>query len=145
MIQQFYPQVHHSFRYELNKDMHFASAHFIPDEAAGKCKNVHGHTYFVNVTIAGDDLDSSGFLVNFKELKDLVHGRYDHTLLNDHEGEFSNEDPTLFPTTEIVARTIWENIQKYLNEKANRPRCVQVVVRETPTSYVVFRPKDGDF
>ena len=29
----------------------------------------HGHTYFVNITIAGDELDHNGFLVNFADLK----------------------------------------------------------------------------
>ncbi|MCP8615949.1 6-carboxytetrahydropterin synthase QueD [Salirhabdus salicampi] len=145
MIQQFYPQTQHDYRYELNKDMNFSAAHFVPSEAAGKCQNVHGHTYFVNVTIVGDQLDKSGFLVDFKLLKDLVHGRYDHRLLNDETGDFNDEDPNLFPTTEVVARTIWTNIQQYLNDLENKPKCVQVIVRETPTSYVVYRPKAGDF
>ncbi|WP_017727513.1 6-carboxytetrahydropterin synthase QueD [Halalkalibacterium ligniniphilum] len=136
MIQQFYPQVDHPFEFELNKDMHLAAAHFIPAEEAGKCQDMHGHTYFINVTIAGDMLDETGFLVDFKQLKELVHKRYDHSLLNDH-AEFSSK----FPTTEVVAKTIWERIQAYLDSKQNRPSCVQVIVRETPTSYVVYRPK----
>ncbi len=61
MIQQIYPQVIHPFRYELNKDMQIAAAHFIPHEAAGQCANMHGHTYFINITVAGDELDDSGF------------------------------------------------------------------------------------
>ncbi|WLR52840.1 6-carboxytetrahydropterin synthase QueD [Bacillus tianshenii] len=144
MIQQFYPQVQHPFRYELNKDMQFAAAHFVPHEAAGKCQNIHGHTYFVNVTIAGDALNESGFLVNFQTLKKLVHGRYDHSLMNEHN-DFNNEDSDYFPTTEVVARTIWENIQQHLDELANKPKCMQVIVRETPTSYCIYRPKEGDF
>ncbi|MGM0873339.1 MAG: 6-carboxytetrahydropterin synthase QueD [Bacillota bacterium] len=141
MIQQLYPQVQHNYQFELNKDMHIAAAHYIPHEDAGKCQNVHGHTYFVNVTIAGDDLDDSGFLVNFASLKKLIHNRFDHTILNDHTDLFSEEDPNYFPTTEGVARAIWEVIQKELDTKVNEPKCVQVFVRETPTSYVVFRPK----
>lgn len=65
--------------------MHISAAHFIPRESAGACSRVHGHTYTVNITVAGDELDDSGFLVNFSVLKKLVHGNYDHTLLNDHE------------------------------------------------------------
>jgi 6-pyruvoyltetrahydropterin/6-carboxytetrahydropterin synthase len=144
MIQQFYPQVLHNYRYELNKDMNFAAAHFIPHEQAGACKEIHGHTYFVNVTIGGDQIDDSGFLVNFKSLKDVIHKRYDHTLLNDHE-EFKKVESDFFPTTEVVARTIWENVQAFLNTLTNKPKCIQVLVRETPTSYVVFRPREGDF
>ncbi|WP_243291701.1 6-carboxytetrahydropterin synthase QueD [Bacillus sp. FJAT-47783] len=140
MLQQIYPQVQHDYLYELNKDMQFAAAHFIPSEAAGNCQNTHGHTYFVNVTIAGDELDDAGFLVNFSVLKKLIHGQFDHTVLNEHP-YFSNTNSNQFPTTEVVARTIFEMIQHELDELPNKPKCVQVFVRETPTSYVVYRPK----
>lgn len=141
MLQQFYPQTKHNFMYELNKDFNFAAAHFVPSEKAGKCADVHGHTYFVNVTVAGNELDDTGFLVNFQQIKKLVHDRYDHTLMNDHP-EFTDapEEPYRFPTTEVVARTIWEVVEGHLATTENRPTCTQVMVRETPTSYVVFRP-----
>lgn len=142
MIQQFYPAPNHRKLYELNKDFSFAAAHRIPDERAGKCANVHGHNYKVNLTIVGNELDELGFLANFGTLKKIVHDRYDHTLMNDHP-EFNSEDESyMFPTTEIVARQIWEIVQNYLNtEQPNRPECVQVIVRETETSYVIFKPR----
>jgi 6-pyruvoyltetrahydropterin/6-carboxytetrahydropterin synthase len=143
MIQQIYPSVAHPFQYELNKDFHFAAAHYIPSEDAGKCRRVHGHTYFVNVTIAGDQLDPSGFLVNFALIKQIVHDRFDHTLLNDDKESFDDSDPCLFPTTEIAAKTIADLVQSHLDQTENRPLCVQVFLRETPTSYVVYRPKAG--
>ncbi|SFE27242.1 6-pyruvoyltetrahydropterin/6-carboxytetrahydropterin synthase [Paenibacillus catalpae] len=141
MIQQIYPSVQHPFQYELNKDMQFAAAHSIPSEEAGHCARVHGHTYFANVTIAGDELDSSGFLVNFAAIKKLIHNRFDHTYLNDHQDVFDNNDPNRFPTTEVVARTIYEIVQAYLDETSNKATCVQVFLRETPTSYCIYRPK----
>ncbi|OEH92755.1 6-carboxytetrahydropterin synthase QueD [Bacillus solimangrovi] len=144
MIQQFYPQVQHDYHYELNKDMQFAAAHFIPHSDAGKCQQVHGHTYFVNVTIVGDELDKTGFLVNFQTLKKIVHGRFDHSLLNDHD-DFNEDDPNHFPTTEVVARKLWERIQQHLDKMENQPKCLQILVRETPTSYCIYRPKKGDF
>ena len=60
MLQQMYPQVFHDYEYELNKDMQFAAAHFVPHTEAGKCRQVHGHTYFVNLTVAGDTIRRSG-------------------------------------------------------------------------------------
>lgn len=141
MLHQIYPSVTHSYQYELNKDMQLAAAHYVPHEAAGKCMQVHGHTYFINVTIAGDDLDETGFLVNFQILKKLVHGKFDHTLMNEHKDVFSETDANHFPTTEVVARKIYEIIEGYLVTTANKPTCLQVFVRETPTSYVVYRPK----
>ncbi|AKP46586.1 MULTISPECIES: 6-carboxytetrahydropterin synthase QueD [Bacillus] len=142
MLQQIYPQVQHDYTYELNKDLQFAAAHFIPHPDAGQCRNVHGHTYFVNITVAGDELDDSGFLVNFQALKKIVSYPFDHTLLNDHQ-MFSEKQPENFPSTEVVARKIYEMIQAYLDTLPNKPKCLQVFLRETPTSYVVYRPKRG--
>ncbi|QQK75305.1 6-pyruvoyl tetrahydropterin synthase family protein [Salicibibacter cibarius] len=136
MLQQFYPQVFHDFRYELNKDMQIAAAHFIDHDDAGLCRETHGHTYFINLTIAGDTLNDSGFLVNFKALKEEIHGIYDHSLLNDHP-EFVEG----LPTTEVVARVFWEKVDARLAKQGNRPYCLQVLVRETPTSYALYRPK----
>jgi 6-pyruvoyltetrahydropterin/6-carboxytetrahydropterin synthase len=144
MIQQIYPGVIHPFKYELNKDIHFAAAHYIPHEQAGVCRNVHGHTYYANVTVAGNELDDSGFLVNFAQLKRLIHDRLDHSLLNKHAEWFGDDHPDRYPTTEIVAKTMHRIIQDYLDQMPNRPKCVQIYLRETPTSYVVYRPYAGE-
>jgi 6-pyruvoyltetrahydropterin/6-carboxytetrahydropterin synthase len=143
MMQQIYPSVIHPFRYELNKDFQFAAAHYVPSELAGKCSRIHGHTYFTNVTIAGNELDASGFLANFSLIKQIIHDQFDHSLLNEHKPLFNDEDPNRFPTTEVVARTIHELIQAYLDQTDNKPQCVQIFLRETPTSYIVYRPAAG--
>ncbi|QPC47082.1 6-carboxytetrahydropterin synthase QueD [Mangrovibacillus cuniculi] len=139
-MNQWYPSVIHDYSYELNKDFQFAAAHYVPHESAGVCQRVHGHTYYVNVTVAGDDLDHAGFLIDFKQLKNWVHDRFDHQLLNE-DPLFNNEDSNRFPTTEVMARTIWEIIETNLQKLDHQPTCVQVIVRETPTSYVIYRPK----
>lgn len=100
---------------------------------------MHGHTYHLNITIAGNELDETGFLIDFKLLKRLIHKKYDHSVLNDHP-EFTNK----FPTTELLAQQVWQSIQEVLKTKNNHPHCLQVIVRETPTSYVVFRPRKED-
>ncbi|MCR2806484.1 6-pyruvoyl trahydropterin synthase family protein [Paenibacillus soyae] len=141
MLQQIYPSPQHDYCYELNKDFQFAAAHYVPSEEAGKCRMMHGHTYYANVTVAGDELDATGFLVNFSIIKKLIHDRFDHTLLNDDAESFDAADPNRFPTTEVVARTICDIVQRYLDGTANKPRCLQVYLRETPTSYCVYRPK----
>lgn len=153
MIQQVYPQIRHIHRWELNKDFSFSAAHWVPHESAGMCQNTHGHNYTVNLTVAGNKLDDAGFLVDFKVLKDLVHKKFDHTILNDHRDVFPTEGPLVgywgahyfMPTTEVVARVIWEIVQEHLRTMPTHPRCIQVYLRETDTSYVVFRPSDSDF
>lgn len=134
MIQQMYPTVQHNYAYELNKDMHFAAAHHVPHPSAGICQQVHGHTYFCNLTIAGDTLDEAGFLIDFKTLKEIVHNRFDHQVLN-------HVLSIRMPTTEAVAQEIWYSVQKHLNTLPNQVKCLQVFLRETPTSYVIYRPK----
>ena len=52
----------------------------------GKCSAFHGHTYTLQVTVAGE-VDASGMIMNFTELKRLVNelilDRYDHANLNE--------------------------------------------------------------
>ncbi len=103
----YYPTSAHPYRYELHKDMHFSAAHYIDSNQAGICQQMHGHTYYCDITIAGDELDETGFLIDFKIIKELVHQRF----------------------------------EEFLDLRANKPVCIQVLVRETPTSYVIYRPK----
>ncbi|MGM0840949.1 MAG: 6-pyruvoyl trahydropterin synthase family protein [Bacillota bacterium] len=140
MIQQIYPTPEHTYEFELNKDMHFAAAHYIPHVDAGSCQEIHGHTYFANITIGGDQLDDSGFLINFQHIKKLIHKRFDHKVMNEDE-LFSAENGIVFPTTEVVAKVMWEIIQAHLDTLPHQPKCLQVFLRETPTSYVIYRPK----
>lgn len=134
MMQQIYPQVNHNYAFELNKDMNFSAAHYIPDERAGVCSRTHGHTYFVNVTIAGNHLDEMGFLVNFRDIKSIINDTFDHTLINDLP-----ELKDKMPSTEFVAKTIFDMIDNHLNTLPHAPKVLQVFLRETPTSYVIYR------
>ncbi|MDJ1088979.1 6-carboxytetrahydropterin synthase QueD [Macrococcoides caseolyticum] len=136
MMQQLYPQVNHNYAFELNKDINFSAAHLIPNEKAGVCSRVHGHTYFANVTIGGNELDEMGFLVNFRDIKSIINDTFDHRLMNDLEA-FQNTPPS----TENVAKLIFEKIEAHLDTLSHRPKVLQVYLRETPTSYVLYRGK----
>lgn len=147
MIQQFYPvSVKHPFQYELNKDMTIAAAHYIPDPGAGKCQQIHGHTYFVNVTIAGNHLDDAGFLVNFRDIKKALEGKFDHTVMNDHFPFAKNGDMLrrghVAPSTENVAKVFFGIIADLCYASEAKPTVLQVIVRETPESYVTYRNPD---
>jgi 6-pyruvoyltetrahydropterin/6-carboxytetrahydropterin synthase len=145
MLQQIYPQAGHDFTYELNKDFQFAAAHLIPHEDAGKCAYMHGHTYFCNLTIVGNQLDHTGFLVNFHDLKKLVHDRYDHKVINDVPFLTQQGVDYVVPSTEAMAKEIHTIVQMYLDTLSMQVVCLQVFLRETPTSYVVYRPKQEDY
>lgn len=137
MIHQYFPAPHpHNYRFELHKSFNISAAHLVPHPDAGKCQNLHGHTYTIDLTIAGDDLSDAGFLVDFRDLKRLIHDKYDHTLLNDHK-EFKYTPPT----SETFAEEVWETVVDFLAQKKEGAVCLQVIVRETPESYVAYRPK----
>ena len=71
--------------FEVTIEETFAAGHALRNYR-GKCENVHGHNYRSQVTLEGDQLDAIGLLVDFVEMKRVVHSvldRMDHQWLND--------------------------------------------------------------
>src|SRR3954469_16752116 len=75
----------------------------------GRCANLngHGHNYTLEVTVAGEVDPVSGFVVDLKQLKEILEREvlrvYDHRNLNLEVPEFA----TRIPTTENIAVSIW--------------------------------------
>ncbi len=59
-------------RFYITKQFSFEMAHALTDYP-GKCRNIHGHSYRLEVTVTGDRIESSGMVIDFKHLKDLVN------------------------------------------------------------------------
>src|SRR4029077_16512285 len=78
----------------------------------GKCENVHGHNYRVQITLAGPQLDSIGLLVDFTELKRVLRGiiaALDHQFLNDLDAF-----KTMNPSAENLAKYFYDETQRQL-------------------------------
>ena len=95
--------------YELSITADIASAHFLKGYE-GKCKNLHGHTWKIEVFIASDHLNAIGMVADFvvlkKQLKDFL-SLIDHVHLNEMPYfKVTN------PTTENIARYIYEHFSK---------------------------------
>lgn len=87
----------------------FASAHFLKNYK-GKCENIHGHNYKVEVTIKGDKLKENFILEDFVDLKNnlrKVLQVLDHRILNDIEF-FKNTNST----SEMIAKYIYNELKK---------------------------------
>ncbi len=116
----------------IYKKFAFDSAHFLPNVPEGhKCKNMHGHTYNLTVFLEGDLDTDLQWVMDFKELKDVVKpviDRIDHRLLNDIKG-LEN------PTAERIVVWIWEQIEPKL------PLLSKLELNETPTSGAVYERK----
>ena len=120
--------------YELTVKGHFDAAHALSGYP-GECRELHGHTWDVEVTVAGESLDDIGIVYDFKTLKrDLteVLARYDHAYLNDVPPFDS-----LSPTAENLARVIYEALQAEVDQ---RVRVVEVAVWESPVARLAYRP-----
>jgi 6-pyruvoyltetrahydropterin/6-carboxytetrahydropterin synthase len=122
--------------FEVSVEETFAAGHALRNYH-GKCENVHGHNYRLRVTLAGEHLDATGLLVDFVELKKVIHSvvdRMDHQYLND-VAPFD----TLNPTAENMARYICEEIAKGMPADAPA-RVSEVKLWETDTSIATYRP-----
>ncbi len=124
--------------FEVSVEQTFAAGHALRNYK-GKCENVHGHNFKVQVTIEGDRLDDTGLLVDFIDLKNLmgaVIGRLDHQFLNE-VAPFDVKNPSA------------ENIAEYFHQEMtvgllNTPVPVsirEVKVWETEIQSASYRPK----
>jgi 6-pyruvoyltetrahydropterin/6-carboxytetrahydropterin synthase len=122
--------------FEVSVEQTFAAGHALRDYK-GKCENVHGHNYRVQVTVAGERLADNGLLVDFLELKRLMHGvieYLDHRFIND------------LPPFDVINPSA-ENMAKYFHDEISRGlggelpvRVAEVRIWETDTSVAVYRP-----
>ena len=121
---------------EITIEETFAAGHALRNYR-GKCENVHGHNYRCQVSVEGSTLDEIGLLVDFVELKRIVHAvldRMDHQWLN----ELPPFD-TLNPSAENMARYIYEEIAASLRAREG-VRLASVRLWETDTASVIYRP-----
>lgn len=129
----------------LTRKAEFSSAHYYWNDAwsaeenervFGRCanRNGHGHNYTLEVTVAGEVDPVSGFVVDLKQLKDIMNREVldamDHRFLNKEVPEFA----TRIPTTENIAIAVWERLAPRLR----RAQLHRVRVYETPDLFVDF-------
>ena len=123
--------------YLVTVEATFSSGHYLRNYH-GKCENPHGHNYKVRVTLAGEELDDTGLLVDFKLLKELLRpvvGYLDHQMINDLE-PFT----TLNPSAENLAHYFFDRTNRALCELAGtRVRVSECTVFETDTSVATYR------
>jgi 6-pyruvoyltetrahydropterin/6-carboxytetrahydropterin synthase len=122
--------------FEVSVEHTFAAAHALRNYH-GKCENVHGHNYKVQVRVIGPELDETGMLVDFVELKRLLRGaveRLDHQFLNEIE-PFDEVNPS----AENIARYLYEEISGKLHTE-NAAELNEVKVWETDIQFACYRP-----
>ena len=118
-------------RVELSKRFRFEAAHRLPKvPAEHKCHRLHGHSFEIEVTVAGEVDPELGWLIDFADLHEAVEPilmkELDHRTLNDVPG-LEN------PTSEILCGWLWRRIAPRL------PGLATVTVFETCTARCTYR------
>jgi 6-pyruvoyltetrahydropterin/6-carboxytetrahydropterin synthase len=119
--------------FEVFVEHTFAAGHALRNYK-GKCENVHGHNYRVQVGVEGPRLDENGLLYDFADLKKRVRATseyLDHQFINDLK-PFDEVNPS----AENIAKYFYDEIQRDISDG----RVAFVRVWETDTSCAVYRP-----
>jgi 6-pyruvoyltetrahydropterin/6-carboxytetrahydropterin synthase len=124
-----------SGQFEVMIERNFSSAHQLRGYK-GKCENLHGHNYKIEIYARGRELNKIGLLVDFVELKEAADDLVtylDHKNLNELEPFVSEQNPS----AENVARFILERLARRLNDE--RVEIYKVRCFETPTSVATYQ------
>lgn len=117
-------------RVRITKDFNFEAAQTLPNVPEGhKCRQMHGHSFKVEVTVAGQSDPATGWFYDHaaigKAMRPLVE-MLDHRYLNEIEGL---ENPTI----ENMAGWFWQKLAPQL------PGLFEIVIHETPTARCAYR------
>lgn len=121
--------------YKLVARVDIEGAHKLDLDYESPCKNLHGHRWNIEVTLAGKELNQNGMLCDFKIVKDIlnknVHDILDHQNLND-----------IFcfnPTAENISTWVADQMNYGLiNANIAGVRCVKVSVFETAKNNAIW-------
>lgn len=115
-------------RYRINKKFNFEYGHRL-SKHKGNCFSLHGHSGLVEVQLESETLDINDMVIDFSVLKEIVNSIvisiYDHSLLlnsNDNIDAASKLSEKIIaiqdedPTSEVMARTIFFNLQRELKK-----------------------------
>jgi 6-pyruvoyltetrahydropterin/6-carboxytetrahydropterin synthase len=115
---------------ELRKTFQFEAAHKLPNVPADhKCARLHGHSFRVEVVVAGECDPKMGWLMDYAEISEAFKpllDRLDHHYLNEIPG-LENA------TSEMLAKWIWDRLKPQL------PLLAEIAVAETCMSRCVYR------
>ncbi len=121
-------------QFEVMIERNFSSAHQLRGYK-GKCENLHGHNYKIEIYARGRELNNIGLLVDFVELKEAADDLVtylDHKNLNELEPFVTEQNPS----AENVARFVLERLAARIDD--DRVKIYKVRCFETPTSVATY-------
>jgi 6-pyruvoyltetrahydropterin/6-carboxytetrahydropterin synthase len=122
--------------YEVTIIKSFSAAHLLA-EIGGKCEELHGHNFKVEVTVAAGKLDSNGLLIDFRFLKNIlgeILENVDHKHLN-----ILTSFAGINPSAENIAKFICEEMESKV--KTAGVDMVRVKIWESENAAVTYIPE----
>lgn len=146
--------------YRICKTFEIENGHMLSKHPEN-CRFPHGHSRTVEIVLEADTLDNNDMVCDFKAVKDLMHQflqTWDHALcMNTQDPQFETLKkvygeriipfPNQDPTTEIMARAIFDKLQENLRTQLNQPaqfpirpnvRVVKIRLWETSSSWAEY-------
>ena len=137
--------------FKVSKEFSFDMAHIL-DGHDGKCQNLHGHTYKLQVEVSGDlvpDGAKKGMVVDFTDVKTVVKEAIldpmDHAFIYDTTSERECKIAALLnelnsKTFGIPVRTTAEEMARFMfNRLKDKLPISAIRLWETPTSFCEYR------
>ena len=113
--------------YYVSKRMEIAGAHQLRLPYESKCENLHGHNWIVTVHCKADKLTDYGMIVDFKKVKETIHGKLDHSNINSIMGSVN-------PTAENMAKWICDRVTNI----CETGYCYKVEVQESEGNTAIY-------
>ena len=120
----------HKSKVEITQQFGFDAAHYLEDAPSGVNRRMHGHSFYAEVTLAGEPDPQKGWVRDFGEVNAVlmsIRGELDHQLLNEIAGLGA-------PTLENLARHIFREAKARLPEvcrvRLSRPSSGQSCIYE---------------
>lgn len=135
---------------EATKILSFEAAHLLSGDA-GRCGNLHGHSYRVEFRVAEADGEQQDMVVDFRQLKavaqELILERFDHAFIYNRESGPERAIAAVVEklgmrTVPLTGRSTTERLAKLFFEllHARVPQLAAVKVWETAENYAEYRP-----
>ena len=106
--------------YYLQKQIEVAASHSLTLSYKSPCENLHGHNWIINIFCKSEKLNKNGMIIDFSEIKKLIHDVIDHKNLN--------EVLTFNPTAENIAKWIVDTV----------PFCYKATVEESHNNTATY-------
>lgn len=108
----------------VSKRMEIAGSHKLTLDYDSPCQNLHGHNWIITVFCKAQNLNKNGMIIDFKQIKELIHKRLDHQNLN--------EVLDFNPTAENIAKWIVDTV----------PECYKAKIQESEGNIAVYTIMD---